>query len=89
MSWTINKYNDVALLQGDAGKEPYTDGWEQWILLTSDWHFDNAHCDLTLLKRDFDEAKRRNAPIMAFGDLFCLMQGRYDPRRSRSGMRAN
>jgi len=89
MNWTINKYNDVALLQGDAGSQPYKDGWEQWVLLTSDWHWDNAHCDLDLLKRDFDEAKKRNAPIMAFGDLFCLMQGRYDPRRSRSGMRAN
>jgi len=87
MNWSINKMNDVALFSGDAGEKPCEDGWEQWVLLTSDWHFDNAHCNLDLIKRDFDEAKKRKAGIMAFGDLFCLMQGRYDPRRSRSGMR--
>ena len=85
--WTINKMQDVALLEFHAPEKPAKNEWEQWILLTSDWHWDNAHCDLNLLKRDMDEAVKRNAPILAFGDLFCLMQGRYDPRRSRSGMR--
>jgi hypothetical protein len=87
MSWKINKMNDVAMVTMEAPDKPVKNGWEQWVLLTSDWHWDNAHCDLNLLKRDFDEALKRNAPIVAFGDLFCLMQGRYDPRRSRSGMR--
>ena len=86
-NWKINKMNDVALLTMNVPNKPIENGWEQYVLLTSDWHWDNAHADLNLLKRDFDEAVKRDAPIMAFGDLFCLMQGRYDPRRSRSGMR--
>jgi hypothetical protein len=87
--WTINKMNDVALLEIQVPDKPATNKWEKWILLTSDWHWDNAHCDLNLLKRDLNQAVERDAPVLAFGDLFCLMQGRYDPRRSRSGMRAD
>lgn len=86
-AWDMAKMNDVACITFDAGDNTITSDWEQWILLSSDWHWDNAHCDLPLLKRDMQEAKNRQAAIFAFGDLFCLMQGRYDPRRSRSGMR--
>ena len=81
--------NDVSLLEVNIDDKPKGRGWEQWILLTSDWHWDNAHCDLEKLSHDLDLAKKRNAPVFAFGDLFCLMQGRYDPRRARSGMRGS
>ena len=81
--------NDVALLEVDIDDKPKGKGWEQYILLTSDWHWDNAHCDLDKLAGDLNLAVERKAPIMAFGDVFCLMQGRYDPRRARSGMRSS
>lgn len=86
-AWKMRKMNDVSLFEVDIPDKPVESGWEQWILLTSDWHWDNDHCDLNKLSYDLDIAKERNAPVFAFGDLFCLMQGRYDPRRARSGMR--
>lgn len=57
------------------------------FLLVSDVHFDNVHCNRSLLKRHFDEAVRRNAKILSFGDFFCAMQGRYDPRKSKADLR--
>lgn len=57
------------------------------LLLTSDWHWDNPKCDRGLMKEHFDEAKRLNAGIISVGDQFCAMQGRYDPRRARQGIR--
>lgn len=62
-------------------------GWEQDVLLTSDRHHDNAHCDQKLEKRHLDEALKRNAVIIDAGDLFCVMQGKYDPRSSKSALR--
>lgn len=61
--------------------------WEQWLLLTADHHWDNPHCNRDLLKQHLDEAVARGAPIWSFGDAFCAMQGRYDPRRDPSDVR--
>jgi predicted phosphodiesterase len=55
--------------------------WERWYLLRSDAHHDNAHCVKELEKEHLDEAKSKNAIICDFGDLFCVMQGKYDPRK--------
>ena len=62
-------------------------GWEQHFLLVSDIHWDNPHCRWSLLKRDFEQAKERNAPILIFGDFFCAMQGRWDKRSSKDDVR--
>lgn len=62
-------------------------GWEQWFLLRSDAHHDSAECNRELVKRHLDEAVKRKAYIMDFGDLFDCMGGRYDPRRSYPNMR--
>lgn len=62
-------------------------GWEQWILLTGDRHHDNIHCRRDLELEHLDEAKKRNAPIIDVGDLFCAMQGKWDPRRSMDDVR--
>lgn len=62
-------------------------GWEQWVMLSSDHHWDNQHTDLTLLKRHLERAKERNALVFVFGDLFCAMQGKYDKRSSRADVR--
>jgi hypothetical protein len=60
--------------------------WEQWFLLRSDAHHDNAHCNHALEKRHLDEAKDRKAGILDFGDLFCVMQGKWDKRKDQSAL---
>lgn len=62
-------------------------GWEQWFLLSSDRHHDNICCDRDLEKRHLEEVKERDALILDFGDLFCAMQGKYDPRASMDDIR--
>ncbi len=57
------------------------------LLLLSDIHIDNPMCDRAQLIDRLDEAKEREAGIMIFGDLFCAMQGKYDPRGSKSSLR--
>lgn len=56
-------------------------------LITADWHWDNPKCDRAMMKKHFDRAKKEGAAIISVGDQFCAMQGRYDPRRSRKGIR--
>lgn len=62
-------------------------GDEQWFLLQSDVHWDNPKCDRQKLKKHLDEAVKRNAPILDFGDFFCAMQGKYDRRASKKDIR--
>ena len=59
----------------------------QWFLLSSDRHWDNPHSDWKLQKKHLDQAKERNAKVLDFGDLFCVMQGKYDRRASKSNVR--
>lgn len=62
-------------------------GWEQWVLLTSDNHHDNPTCNRVLEKSHLEQAKERGAVIINCGDLFCAMQGKYDPRSSMDYIR--
>jgi hypothetical protein len=68
-----------------VGKIP--NGWEQWLLLVSDQHHDNQFCDRKLEREHLDLALERNALILSFGDTFCAMQGKYDPRKSQEALR--
>lgn len=62
--------------------------WEETkVLLISDLHWDNPKCDRDLLKKHLDQAVKGNHDILINGDLFCLMQGAYDPRKSKSDIR--
>lgn len=62
-------------------------GEERRILLMSDEHWDNAHCDLHLLRRHHMEARQHSAPVLKFGDLFCAMQGKWDRRSDQNQLR--
>jgi hypothetical protein len=62
-------------------------GWEQWVMLTSDRHHDNPRCRRDLELDHLEKAKERNAIIIDAGDMFCAMQGKYDPRRSMDDVR--
>ena len=60
--------------------------FELEILFTSDWHIDNPKTNREMLFNHLDEAVKRNALIVVNGDLMCLMQGKYDPRGSKSSI---
>lgn len=62
-------------------------GWEQWLLLTSDRHWDNPLSDRQLQKKHLEQAVQRGALIMDIGDLFCAMQGKFDRRADKSAIR--
>lgn len=62
-------------------------GWEQWVMLSADRHHDNIHCDRRLERRHLEQAAERGALIIDAGDLFCAMQGKYDPRSSMDDIR--
>ena len=62
--------------------------WSQTLLLSADHHWDNPLCDRKLLAKHCREASDRNAPHLVFGDLFCVMNGKYDPRRSKRKVRS-
>lgn len=57
------------------------------FLLLSDAHWDNPKCDRETLKNDLNEAVAKGMRILINGDLFCVMQGKYDPRRSKKDIR--
>lgn len=59
----------------------------KYLFTFSDAHYDNPKCNRKLLHRHLDEALEKNAMIAITGDLFCLMQGKYDPRGSKSDIR--
>ena len=71
--------NNVHILKNDF--EP------KKVLLISDIHWDNPHCNRELLKKHLDQALEIKADILINGDLMCLMQGAYDPRKSKNDIR--
>ena len=62
-------------------------GDKQRFLLSSDRHWDNPHSDLKLQKQHLNEMLDTNAYMIDCGDLFCLMQGKYDRRSNKSDIR--
>jgi hypothetical protein len=60
---------------------------EWWFLLSGDRHHDNPHSLHDLERKHLDEAVARNAGIIDVGDLNCCMEGRFDPRRNKAGIR--
>jgi len=61
--------------------------YEQWFLLRSDAHVDNPDSNIELQIKHLDQAKERQAGVIDAGDLMCLMQGAWDPRKSKSKVR--
>jgi len=56
------------------------------VLLISDAHWDNPKCDRDLLRDHLEKAKEIGADILLNGDTFCMMGGKYDPRRTKEGI---
>jgi len=57
------------------------------ILNLSDVHYDSLQCDRELLTKHLKQAEERGALVFINGDLFDLMQGRYDPRHGKYDIR--
>lgn len=58
------------------------------FFLASDIHLDNPKCDRKLFAKHLDEMKRRDGAALFFGDVLCLMQGKFDRRGSKSSVRS-
>jgi hypothetical protein len=84
MDWEIEKLTDVSA----EIKIPYERNkkWEYWVLCTADRHLDHALSDLEMQKKHLKEAKEGGWPVIDLGDLFCGMQGRFDPRATRKAL---
>lgn len=74
--------NVVVVTFPDVNKD-----WEQWVLLRSDAHHDNVDCNRAMERKHLDKAVERNALIVDAGDVFCAMQGKFDPRSSKEDCR--
>ncbi len=57
------------------------------LAILSDLHWDNPKCDRAKLTSHLEYCKKHEIPIFVNGDFFCLMQGKYDPRRSKRDIR--
>lgn len=75
--------NDAVLISDNSCRS----GWQQWVLLMSDEHFDAVNCDRRMLKKHHEEAKERNALIFKFGDIYDCMGGKWDKRSSKADIR--
>lgn len=64
-----------------------TEDNEQRWFVTSDVHFDSAHCDRDQFFKDLDYAIRMDADILIIGDLLDAMQGRFDKRKDMDHLR--
>jgi hypothetical protein len=59
-----------------------------WVLLSFDRHHDNPKSNNVMEKRHLDQAREKNAIIIDGGDLFCAMQGKYDPRSYKGDLKS-
>lgn len=62
-------------------------GDEQRVLLQSDVHWDNPHCDRALFHDHLKQARAHDAPVIDNGDFFCAMQGKWDKRANKNDLR--
>ena len=60
---------------------------ERSIYLLSDVHFDSVKCDRKLFFKHLDMAKEEGAVVFILGDLYDLMQMRFDPRGDYASLR--
>ena len=87
VGYTVQKHGkNLFDVTYDVGHRKLKD-WEEWVLLSSDRHWDNPMSNWDLQTKHLEEALERGAGIIDAGDLFCAMQGKYDPRSSKSSVR--
>lgn len=84
MKYTISRLSPQLL----EIRIPYTSVTESaTFLLASDIHLDNPKCNRKLLAQHLDEMNQRDGAALMFGDVLCLMQGKFDRRGSKGDVR--
>lgn len=83
-AWTIEQVEPTSHV---IRFEDIREGWEQWVMLSSDRHHDNQLCRQDIEREHLELARQRNAIIIDAGDLFCAMQGKGDPRGNFDNLR--
>jgi len=83
--WTVEKLGRNIYRVTMVCDTPHAFEWHG--LLSSDRHHDNAHTDQKLERKHLDEIIKRKGGVIDCGDLFCAMQGKWDPRADRSALR--
>lgn len=83
---TSEKKWSVESLGNSVSRITFT-GHSQWIYLSSDWHWDSIKCDRDQLDEDLKLAKKLDAAVCSFGDVFDCMGGKYDPRSGKADIR--
>ena len=83
--WTVEKLGRNIHRVTMLADTPHAFEWNG--LLASDRHHDNSHTDQDLERKHLDELVRRKGGVIDCGDLFCCMQGKWDPRADRSACR--
>jgi len=76
----------IEMNEDSEAKVPSAD-WEQYFLLVSDAHIDNAHSDRSMFDRHMRLCRERNARWLSNGDFLCLMQGKADNRADTTACR--
>lgn len=71
----------------DGDSNVPTAKWEQYFLLVSDAHIDNAHADRAMFDRHMRQCRERGGRWLSNGDFLCLLQGKWDPRSDTSACR--
>tara|TARA_A100001035_G_scaffold256539_2_gene231838 strand:+ start:1351 stop:2277 length:927 start_codon:yes stop_codon:yes gene_type:complete len=79
MQFTLSHRYNTPVLRFD---KPLKVGESARLLVMSDIHHDNVHCDRGLFRRHLAQAVETQTPIVFIGDQMCLMNGRADPRRA-------
>lgn len=69
----------------DLKADSVTDSWV--FLLRGDAHHDNPLSNHELERKHLDRIQKIGGGWIDVGDLFCVMNGKADPRRSRVGVR--
>lgn len=82
MSYSVEHRGNVSIVT-----IRYNKGFDQSFLLSADRHWDNPKSLHEMQRKHLEEAMKKKAGILDFGDLFCAMQGKYDPRSSKSSLR--
>ena len=74
--YTITRTDPRCMIVEWEGREPRT------FLFRSDAHHDNKQNDRELELSHLKQAQKEGHGILDFGDLFCLMEGKWDPRKT-------
>ena len=83
MNSLITKDKDIHVLPLDFKSKAE----KKTIYLLSDVHFDSVKCDRKMFFKHLDMAKEEGASVFILGDLYDLMQMRFDPRGDYGSLR--